>query len=88
MMSDRLFLGISILSSAIWLYLLGFRGQFWQTNFTLVKLEPGEMKSFPSVVAIVPARNEAELLPLSLPSLLKQNYPGLNSVVLIDDRSR
>jgi hopene-associated glycosyltransferase HpnB len=86
-MSDRLFLGISILSSAIWIYLLGFRGRFWQTNLTIDRLEPDEIKSYPSVVAIVPARNEAELLPLTLPSLLKQNYLGLFSVVLIDDRS-
>jgi hopene-associated glycosyltransferase HpnB len=87
MMSDRLFLGILILSLITWIYLLGFRGLFWQTNLIINKSEQGEIKTLPSVVAIVPARNEAELLPLTLPSLLKQNYPGLNSVVLVDDRS-
>ena len=36
---------------------------------------------------LVPARNEAELLPLTLPSLLAQDYPGRFSVVVVDDRS-
>jgi hopene-associated glycosyltransferase HpnB len=42
---------------------------------------------WPSVVAVVPARNEAAVLPLTLPSLLAQDYPGEFSVVLVDDGS-
>jgi hopene-associated glycosyltransferase HpnB len=42
---------------------------------------------WPSVVAVVPARNEADVLPLTLPSLLAQDYPGEFSVVLVDDGS-
>ncbi|KOG48751.1 glycosyl transferase family 2, partial [Streptomyces varsoviensis] len=36
---------------------------------------------------VVPARDEAEVLPLSLPTLLAQDYPGRAEVFLIDDGS-
>lgn len=42
---------------------------------------------WPRVVVVVPARDEAGVLPLSLPSLLAQDYPGVAEVVLVDDGS-
>ncbi|MHC4830013.1 MAG: glycosyltransferase [Planctomycetota bacterium] len=42
---------------------------------------------FPPVAVLVPARNEADTLPATLPKLLTQAYPGPLRVVLIDDRS-
>jgi hopene-associated glycosyltransferase HpnB len=36
---------------------------------------------------LVPARNEAEVLPQTVPSLLAQDYRGRFSVVVVDDRS-
>jgi hopene-associated glycosyltransferase HpnB len=39
------------------------------------------------VVAVVPARNEAAVLPATLPTLLAQEYPGAFEVVLVDDES-
>jgi hopene-associated glycosyltransferase HpnB len=42
---------------------------------------------WPSVAVLVPARNEATVLPQTLPALLAQDYPGRWSVVLVDDRS-
>src|SRR5271163_1789086 len=42
---------------------------------------------WPDVVAVVPARNEAEMLPATLPALLGQEYPGALSVILVDDGS-
>jgi hopene-associated glycosyltransferase HpnB len=39
------------------------------------------------VAIVVPARDEAEVLPLSLPSLLAQKYPGRARVILVDDHS-
>jgi hopene-associated glycosyltransferase HpnB len=36
---------------------------------------------------LVPARNEGESLPYTLPALLQQDYPGNFAVILIDDRS-
>ncbi|MGD0092448.1 MAG: glycosyltransferase [Planctomycetota bacterium] len=43
--------------------------------------------NWPQVSILVPARNEAEALPRTLPALLTQDYPGPFQVVLIDDRS-
>ncbi|MBZ4324186.1 glycosyltransferase [Streptomyces sp. SCA2-4] len=42
---------------------------------------------WPSVAVVVPARDEAEVLPESLPSLLAQDYPGRAEVFLVDDGS-
>jgi hopene-associated glycosyltransferase HpnB len=39
------------------------------------------------VVVVVPARNERELLPRTLPTLLAQDYPGRLRVLLVDDAS-
>lgn len=80
------FLGLLILSLLIWLGLLSLRGQFWQLD---QQLEVGEtqLQSLPRVCAIVPARNEAELLPITLRSLLLQDYPGKFDVFLVDDHS-
>lgn len=43
--------------------------------------------AWPSVAVLVPARNEASLLPRTLPALLAQDYPGPWRVILVDDRS-
>jgi hopene-associated glycosyltransferase HpnB len=48
---------------------------------------PAGPAGWPRVVAVVPARNEAAVLPLTLPSLLAQAYPGEFAVVLVDDGS-
>jgi hopene-associated glycosyltransferase HpnB len=44
-------------------------------------------RAWPSVVAVVPARNEADSLPVTLPTLLSQDYPGEFRVLLVDDGS-
>ena len=44
-------------------------------------------RRWPGVVAVVPARNEAAVLPAALPTLLGQDYPGAFAVVLVDDDS-
>lgn len=80
---EAIALGVSFLSLAIWVGLLGFWGGFWQAN---QRLHAAIIEKYPSVWAIVPARNEAELLPITLRSLLTQDYPGL-AVVLVDDGS-
>ncbi|MEH1940365.1 MAG: glycosyltransferase [Nostoc sp.] len=79
-------LGLMLLSLTIWLGLLCFWGQFWRVD---QQLEIGEtqLKSLPVVCAVIPARNEAQLLPTSLRSLLLQDYPGSFNVFLVDDCS-
>ncbi len=79
-------LGLTLTSTALaaWLYLALFRGRFWQL---LLDSSAPEPPAWPSVDIIVPARNEAEALPRSLPSLLRQNYPGVWHIILVDDHS-
>jgi hopene-associated glycosyltransferase HpnB len=48
---------------------------------------PAEPADWPTVVAVVPARDEAAILPATLPALLAQDYPGRFCVVLVDDNS-
>ncbi|MEH2139879.1 glycosyltransferase [Nostoc sp.] len=83
---DVIVLGLMLLSLTIWLGLLCFWGQFWRTDQQLEVTET-QLESLPVVCAVVPARNEAQLLPTSLRSLLLQDYPGSFNVFLVDDRS-
>jgi hopene-associated glycosyltransferase HpnB len=70
---------------AIWLYLALAHGRFWRTS---IRLPAGPVPArWPSVAAIVPARNEAEVLPSTLPTLLGQRYPGRWRVIVVDDDS-
>lgn len=39
------------------------------------------------MTVIVPARNEARVLPSTLPALLRQDYPGCVRIVVVDDSS-
>jgi len=81
-------LSISLLSGLIWIGLLLFRGQFWRANPVLDPIPPPlELSEWPRVCAIVPARNEADVLPTSLRSLLQQTYPGPFEILLVDDQS-
>jgi len=75
------------LSLAVWLVLLFGRGFFWRARERDDRDEPPEPVNWPSVVAVVPARNEAELIARSLASLLAQDYPGPFRVILVDDQS-
>ncbi|HTO54773.1 MAG TPA: glycosyltransferase [Myxococcota bacterium] len=77
---------LSLLSAGAWLYLVFARGRFWLADQRLDGRAAAPAQ-WPEVVAVVPARDEAELLPLSLPGLLGQDYPGRLRVVLVDDES-
>jgi hopene-associated glycosyltransferase HpnB len=72
-------------SLAAWLWLLLCQGFFWRTDVRLPRRT--EPKEWPSVCVVVPARDEAAVLPASLPSLLAQDYPGRAEIFLIDDGS-
>ncbi len=72
-------------SLAAWLWLLLGQGFFWRTD---VRLPPRrDPDDWPSVCVVVPARDEAAVLPESLPSLLAQEYPGRAEIFLVDDGS-
>ena len=78
--------GFSLL---IWIYLLFFRGRFWCTDIQLrlTDFQEADMEDWPLVCVIIPARNEAETIPDTIPSLLHQKYPGTFHVFLVDDGS-
>ncbi len=71
---------------AAWAYLLAGHGGYWRTDQRL-PAAVAEPRHWPGVVAIVPARDEAAVLPGTLPALLAQDYPGAFDVVLVDDES-
>lgn len=77
---------LTVLSLIVWIILLCFRGQFWQADQQL-EASTTELEVLPSVCAVIPARNEAELLPITLQSLFLQDYPGTLSIILVDDQS-
>ncbi len=81
-----LILIITCFSLVIWIYLILFRGQFWWANQYLSSNEHKLSKN-PQVSVIIPARNEAEALPISLNSLLNQDYDQEFKIILIDDQS-
>jgi hopene-associated glycosyltransferase HpnB len=75
---------IGALAAAMWLYLIAFRGAFWR-----VKPEAWAAGAAPtrSVVAVIPARDEAEVIGGAVASLLAQDYGGRLDIVIVDDHS-
>jgi hopene-associated glycosyltransferase HpnB len=69
----------------IWLYLLLGRSFFWWLRAPRAS-DPIE-ESWPRIVTVVPARNEAAVIGEAIGSLLAQDYPGAFSIVLVDDHS-
>jgi hopene-associated glycosyltransferase HpnB len=82
--------GAAAAAALAWVSLLAVHGGYWRTD---QRLPPGahdpsrDPARWPTVVAVVPARDEAAILPVTLPGLLAQDYPGDFSVVLVDDAS-
>lgn len=76
-----------LLALAIWLYLLAARGGFWLARQRDEAAAFPAPARWPAVVAVVPARNEADVIAQSIGSLLGQDYPGVFRVVLVDDSS-
>ncbi len=71
-----------------WIYLLLGRGMFWLARERDDRgARPAEPPVWPSVAAIVPARNEADVIARSIGSLVAQDYPGEFRIVLMDDGS-
>jgi hopene-associated glycosyltransferase HpnB len=80
--------GAAVAAAIAWVYLVAGHGGYWRTDQRLPATgSPPRRDRWPSVVAVVPARDEAAILPATLPSLLAQEYPGEFSVVVVDDAS-
>jgi hopene-associated glycosyltransferase HpnB len=83
---------ISLIPLAIWAYLLPGRGWFWlcgerDDTAAVANKARQQADAWPSVVAIIPARDEADMIAQSVGSLLRQDYLGPFSVVVVDDQS-
>jgi len=78
---------LAALSLATWTWLVLAHGRFWLCSERLDGRDPAPAR-WPAVVALVPARDEADVLPRTLASLLDQDYPGELRIVLVDDESR
>jgi len=79
---------ISTLCVLVWLAVLLHPAKPWDLKPVAEDAPtPPTPASWPDVAIIVPARNEADSLPKTLPALLNQDYPGKYRIVLVDDRS-
>jgi hopene-associated glycosyltransferase HpnB len=85
---------LSLLPLAVWAYLLFGRGWFWlcrERDESVASAKDIRVENapdlWPEVVAVVPARDEADLIAESVGSLLRQDYRGCFSVVVVDDQS-
>lgn len=86
-------LAIALLSAAIWIGLLTVWGSFWKCDQRLAgEGSPADTpfsveNHLPAICAVIPARNEADLLPTTVRSLLSQSYAGDFQIVVVDDQS-
>jgi hopene-associated glycosyltransferase HpnB len=78
---------IATLALAVWVYLMTARGGYWRADERDDLRQP-DPAAWPRVTAVIPARDEAETIGTTVRSLLGQDYPGLFSIVLVDDESR
>ncbi len=82
---------LSCLALAVWVYLLLARGWFWlcreRDDRALSPKDNAGESLWPSIVAVIPARDESDMIAHSVSSLLQQDYRGRLSVVLVDDQS-
>jgi hopene-associated glycosyltransferase HpnB len=70
----------------IWLYLLLERGGVWRVSAQLAPL-PVDHDLARTIVAVIPARNEAGVIGDAVRSLLQQDFGGSMHVVVVDDGS-
>ena len=78
---------IALLALTVWVWLLVGHGGFWLARERDSQALPPAPARWPSVVAVVPARDEADVIARSVGSLSRQDYPGDFRVVVVDDNS-
>ena len=77
---------VAALALAAWVWLLLLHGRFWLADQRLPASTPAPAR-WPAVVAVVPARNEADVIGQAIAGHLAQDYPGAFRVILVDDES-
>ncbi len=76
---------IGAMALLAWVYLLFFHHGFWRSDQRLANDE--SLTDWPSVTAIIPARNEAASIEACVSTLAAQGYPGAFRIVVVDDSS-
>src|SRR5262245_6451144 len=85
--NDKMIFEITaFLALAIWCYLAFGRGGFWRCAERDGGTPPPPAV-WPRVAVVIPARDEADVIGRCLRSLLRQDYPGSWSVIVVDDNS-
>jgi hopene-associated glycosyltransferase HpnB len=77
---------VAFLALAIWLYLAIGRGFFWRCA-ERDDGNPPPPAVWPRLAVVIPARDEADCISQCLGSLLRQDYRGPWSVIVVDDNS-
>jgi len=86
--SSLILLALATIALLIWLILTFFRGAFWQLRpFDDDLAVHPPLPSWPRIVAVLPARNEAETIARTVQSLASQDYPGEFQIIIVDDHS-
>lgn len=76
------------LSLVVWIVLTFFRGAFWQLRrFDDDGAVHPPLTKWPRIVAVLPARNEAETIAETVKSLAAQDYPAEFRIIVVDDHS-
>jgi hopene-associated glycosyltransferase HpnB len=78
---------IACLALSVWLGLMFAHHGFWRARERDTLGLPAAPTQWPGVVAVVPARDEADVIAGSLGSLIAQDYPGPFRVIVMDDSS-
>jgi len=78
---------LSVLCCLIWLYLLLGRGLFWQIRRNVIGRASATDLDRRSVVAIIPARDEADVIGIAVRSLLAQSLQPPLHIFVVDDAS-
>jgi len=77
-------MALSIAVLTIWIYLLAARGRFWRMREERCE---SALNSAARIVAVIPARNEADVVGAAVESLAKQRFAGELHIVVVDDHS-
>jgi len=79
---------LAALSLLLWVVLTFARGAFWRLRaFDDDQSRLQSLANWPRVTAIVPARNEAQVIAQTVESMLAQDYRGELRIVVVDDHS-
>jgi hopene-associated glycosyltransferase HpnB len=79
---------LAVLSAGIWAYLLLARGGFWRAAERDATIPPRQPATpLPTVTAVIPARDEADVVGRAVASLLSQDPAVALDIVLVDDQS-